>query len=190
MSKKAEEITFNKDMTVGEVVGLYPGAADILMGYGLHCVGCHANAYETVEQGVMGHGYSEEDLKNLVEDINEGYQDEQEGVEKKPVPKEADDMEIEITEKAQAQIEKISKEEKKDGMPLRIDAQSAGPKLRYSLNFVTAKETTVNDKGFSFGKIKVVIDKKLYKKLNGLEIDYVKEEKRAGFKMNNPNVPS
>ncbi len=187
---KEEKTTFNKDMTVGEVVAAFPGAADILMGYGLHCVGCHANAFETVEQGVMGHGYSQEDLVNLMEDINEAYEDEQEGVERKPVPKEADDMEIELTEKAQEQIEKIAKEEKKEAMPLRIDAQSAGPKLRYSMNFVTAQETTPNDKGFSFGKVKVVIDKKLYKKLNGLEIDYVKEEKRAGFKMNNPNVPS
>jgi iron-sulfur cluster assembly protein len=189
MTKKPE-ITFNKDMTIGEVVGMYPDAADILMGYGLHCVGCHANAFETVEQGVMGHGYSEEDLENLMEDINEAYEDEQEGAERKPIPKEADDMEIEVTEKAQAQIEKIVQDEKKEGMTLRIDAQSVGPKLKYSMNFMKPEETTKSDKGFSFGKIKIVIDKKLYKKLNGLEIDYIKEEKRAGFKMNNPNIPS
>lgn len=189
MSKSAD-ITFHKDMTVGEVVSLFPGAADILMGYGLHCVGCHANAYETVEQGVMGHGYSEEDLENLMEDINEAYLDEQEGVERKPLPKEADDMEIEVTDAALEQIKKIAADDQKESWPLRIEAQSAGPKLRYSMNFIDPKETTISDKGFSFGSVKIVIDKKLYHKLNGLEIDYVQEENRAGFKMNNPNVPS
>lgn len=189
MTKKPS-LVFDKDMTVGDVVGAFPGAADILMGYGLHCVGCHANAFETVEQGVMGHGYSQDDLKNLIEDINEAYQDEQEGGELKPVPKEADSMEIELTKKAEQQIEKIAKGEKKEGYPLRIDAQSAGPKLRYTMNFISAQETTAQDKGFSFGKVKVVIDKKLYKKLHGLEIDFVKEKERAGFKMNNPNFPS
>lgn len=176
-------------MTVGEVVALLPEAADILMSYGLHCVGCHANSFETVEQGVLGHGYTEEEVAELVNDLNEAYQ---EGIgeakQKKPA-KSADELSISITDFALKKIQSIAKDEEKEGFPLRIGARRVGPKLKYSLDFVDPQSTTKNDKGFSFGKAKVsvVVDKNLYEDLNGLEIDYIEEEHRTGFKMNNPN---
>ena len=37
-----------KDMTIGEVVRKYPAAAEIMLSYGLHCVGCHVNPFETI----------------------------------------------------------------------------------------------------------------------------------------------
>lgn len=65
-----EEKKINKEMTIGEVVVKFPEAIPIMMKYGLHCVGCHVAAYETVEQGAAAHGMDEEQINKMLEDMN------------------------------------------------------------------------------------------------------------------------
>ena len=36
-----KEDKINKNMTLGEVVEKYPETAEVMLKYGLHCVGCH-----------------------------------------------------------------------------------------------------------------------------------------------------
>lgn len=59
-----------KDMLLGEVVAKYPAAAEIMLGYGLHCVGCFANAFDTVEVGAKVHGMTNEQVEEMVGKIN------------------------------------------------------------------------------------------------------------------------
>ena len=47
-----------------------PEAAEIMMKYGLHCIGCHISAYETVEEGARAHGISEDNIDNLLSELN------------------------------------------------------------------------------------------------------------------------
>jgi hybrid cluster-associated redox disulfide protein len=61
----------NKEMTLGDVVQKYPDTVEIFMRYGMHCIGCHVAAFETIEQGALAHGLTEEDLKKLVKELNE-----------------------------------------------------------------------------------------------------------------------
>ena len=65
----AEEIT--KDMTFKEVLEKKPQAGEVFMKYGLHCIGCHLSASETVEQGAQGHGLAAEQVVSMVKEINE-----------------------------------------------------------------------------------------------------------------------
>lgn len=60
----------NRMMTLGEVVDQFPAAADIMMKYGLHCIGCHVSAWETVEQGAMAHGMSPDTIDTMIKEIN------------------------------------------------------------------------------------------------------------------------
>ena len=63
------EIT--KDMTFSQVLEKKGRpAAEVMMKYGLHCVGCHVAAFETVEQGSKAHGMSDKDLTKLLEELN------------------------------------------------------------------------------------------------------------------------
>lgn len=64
-------MNITRDMTVGEIVELVPDAVDVLLEYGLHCVGCGASMWETVEEGALGHGMSEDLLESLLEELNE-----------------------------------------------------------------------------------------------------------------------
>ncbi len=59
-----------KEMTLGEVVQKYPSAAFVMMQYGLHCIGCHVSAWETVEQGALGHGLSPKQLDEMLAEMN------------------------------------------------------------------------------------------------------------------------
>ena len=55
-----------KDTTIGEVIQIDAGVIPILMGAGMHCVGCPSSAGETLEEAAMVHGL---DSDMLVEEI-------------------------------------------------------------------------------------------------------------------------
>ncbi len=60
-------MTITKDMTIESVVTQYPETMMVFMKHGLHCVGCHVSAFESIEEGAMAHGI---DVDALVADLN------------------------------------------------------------------------------------------------------------------------
>ncbi len=69
--EKPNEEGVTKDMAIGEVVQKYPETAMVLMKHGMHCVGCHVAAHESIEQGCKGHGMSDADVETTVKEMNE-----------------------------------------------------------------------------------------------------------------------
>jgi len=65
---KKKKIT--KDMRINEVLEKNEQAAEILFEAGLTCIGCPMSMMETVEQGLMAHGRSEEEVDELIEELN------------------------------------------------------------------------------------------------------------------------
>lgn len=60
-----------KDMTLSEIITEFPETVEVMLKNGLHCVGCHVAAYETLEQGAKAHGMSDKDLEKMLEDMND-----------------------------------------------------------------------------------------------------------------------
>ena len=60
-----------KDMTLGDVVMKYPEAAQVMLKYGLHCIGCHVAAHETIEQGAKAHGLEDAQIEKMVREMND-----------------------------------------------------------------------------------------------------------------------
>ncbi len=56
-----------KDTMIGELLHINPDIAPILLGIGMHCLGCPSAQMETIAEAAMVHGYNPDDL---VEDIN------------------------------------------------------------------------------------------------------------------------
>ncbi|AOR23392.1 DUF1858 domain-containing protein [Clostridium taeniosporum] len=52
----------NKDMTVGEIIRIKEDAAEILMGFGMGCIGCPSAQSESLEDAANVHGLNLEDL--------------------------------------------------------------------------------------------------------------------------------
>jgi len=69
------EDKIKKEMSFSEVLEKYPGTAPIMMKHGLHCIGCHVAAFETIEQGSMAHGMKEEDMKKMLKEMNKAIKD-------------------------------------------------------------------------------------------------------------------
>jgi len=57
-------------MTLGEIVQKFPQAVPLLAESGLHCIGCHVSAFETLEQGCKAHGLSDKEIESLVKRMN------------------------------------------------------------------------------------------------------------------------
>ena len=56
---------------MSDLVFAHPEAAEVLMDYGLHCIGCAANSFDTVEMGAKIHGMSDEEINEMMVKVNE-----------------------------------------------------------------------------------------------------------------------
>ena len=56
-----------KDMTIGEIIRKDPTRAEVLMAFGMGCVGCPSSQAETLEEAASVHGLN---LDALVEALN------------------------------------------------------------------------------------------------------------------------
>jgi len=61
-----------KQTNLGELVQTYPQLAQILIeDYGLHCAGCFAASFDSIEQGAIMHGMSDKQIDKMVQRLNE-----------------------------------------------------------------------------------------------------------------------
>ena len=51
-----------KDMTIGEVVKIKENAPQVLMSFGMGCIGCPSAQAETIEDAAKVHGLNLQDL--------------------------------------------------------------------------------------------------------------------------------
>jgi hybrid cluster-associated redox disulfide protein len=68
-NSKEQKVT--KEMPINDIINNYPDLIPLLMGYGLHCVGCSFSGHDTLESGSKLHGMSDEDVGLMVQDCNE-----------------------------------------------------------------------------------------------------------------------
>ncbi len=60
-----------KDMTIGQILQMDMNVAPILMGIGMHCVGCPASQGETLEEAAMVHGVDADLLEAQINEFME-----------------------------------------------------------------------------------------------------------------------
>jgi hybrid cluster-associated redox disulfide protein len=59
-----------KETNIMEAIDLNPNTAEILMDAGLGCIGCSLAHAETLEQGLMAHGFEGKEIDELIEKLN------------------------------------------------------------------------------------------------------------------------
>lgn len=55
---------------IAEVIDKYPYLSETFLDYGLHCVGCFAQVFDTIEGGCMVHGMTKKEINSLMTDLN------------------------------------------------------------------------------------------------------------------------
>ncbi len=160
-------------MTIGELVQQYPSVVEILMEEGVHCVGCGAAYFETIEEGLAGHGRTEEEVDAIVEKLNQA------------IPQESGDENLTITENAAAKAKEILS--KKNIQAIRIGV-SAGGCAGYEYEFSFENQKNEDDVVVSVDGATFYVDTESLQKLKGAKVDYVDSLTSAGFKITNPNA--
>lgn len=180
MSSTTKKV-ITRDMTIEEILSLFPTKAQRLSqeitNAGLHCVGCHAATWETLEAGMMGHGKTDEQIEKLLKRLND-LLNEEENLET-----------ITITPRAAKKYLEILEEEGKQGWGMRFGEQMSGCSgFEYILDY--SEKALEDDKVLTSCGIEIHVNKGSLKKLLGSVIDYVDGLQGSGFKISNPNVRS
>ncbi len=186
MSQETKTELINKDMPIGDVVAKYPSIVDTLQSYGIHCVGCGASTFETIDQGFKGHGMSDTEIDAIVEELNRVA---------KTAPKQVahshshEGPVLIVTEKAANKIAEMLKQHNKVGWALRIGVVPGGCSgFQYSMSF--DEKPGEGDKVVEERGIKIFVDQKSLDKLWGSRVDYLESLQGAGFKIDNPSATS
>ncbi|MEK6907453.1 MAG: iron-sulfur cluster assembly accessory protein [Nanoarchaeota archaeon] len=164
-----------KDMTISEVIEKYPITIETLLMTGVHCIGCHVSYFETLEQGMKGHGMIDEEIDKVIEEMNNVVKSE----------KLTNNEEFKITERAASKIKEVIK----DKIGLRIEVIPGGC-AGYMYNITTENKVNNEDKIVQDKNVKVILDKESFNLLKGSKLDYVDGLQDSGFKIHNPNAKS
>lgn len=167
-------------MTISDILGMFPdkaqGLSQEITNAGLHCVGCQAATWETLEGGMLGHGKTPAEIQNLVDRLNELLEEE------------VDLTTITVTPEAAKRFQEFAKAEGKEGSALRFSEEMAGCSgFEYVLDFSSGADPKA-DEIFHSNGIEVHVNKRILPRLIGSKIDYMNGIRDSGFKIMNPNV--
>ncbi len=160
-------------MTIGTVVKEYPQTAEVLLSYGLQCVGCAVNPFETIEQGALGHGMQKESIESLIDELNLV-------VTKKP-DYELNPEGITLSPNAIDALEAIAETEGQQGFGLKVEATKHGKALEYFLDLVAEPEG--EEKTMEWQGWKIFITDKSLSLMKPSLVDFVSMPSGEGFKI-------
>ncbi len=60
-----------KEMKLAEVIARWPELGEIFFDFGMGCVGCPSAVFESIEEGALTHGFTEEEINEMVDKLNE-----------------------------------------------------------------------------------------------------------------------
>lgn len=139
-----------KNNKIGEVIDAFPATADVLLKKGVHCLGCGARSFESIDQGLKVHGFSDEEIDEIVRELNEIAQ-----------------KIIVVSKNAAEKLKEIMKKQKKEDYCLRVQAING----KYGLDFEKESKNgdeIVKERGLTF-----IIAKKTLPKVRGAKIDCI-----------------
>ncbi len=61
--------TVSKNTMIGELLQIDANIAPMLLGIGMHCLGCPSSQMETIEEAAMVHGIQPDELVNSINEF-------------------------------------------------------------------------------------------------------------------------
>ncbi|NGX58263.1 MAG: Iron-sulfur cluster insertion protein ErpA [Chlamydiae bacterium] len=176
-----EEKKIHRQLTIESILSMFPYKAQRLSqeitNAGLHCVGCSAATWETLEQGMYSHGKSDQEIDYLVGCLNALLEEK------------VDRSTITITPRAAKKYLSVLDQEGKQGWGIRFDERMSGCNgFEYVLDY--SEKVQDDDDVITSQGIEIHIKRSMWERLLGSEIDYIDGLQGSGFKISNPNVKS
>jgi len=172
----------SKDMTIAKILEEYPERAvslsERMSQAGLHCVGCHASPFESIEEGMLSHGMDASLISPLVDDLNMIISVASDQKKK--------EQNISFSNAAAAHAKQLQEKADSEGKALRLQILKGGcAGYSYKMSFDRPRSS---DALFQFGDLQVCVDSTSLEQLDGIEIDYVESLEETGFTFHNPKV--
>lgn len=176
-----DKVKIHPQMTIEEILSMFPHKAQRLSqeitNAGLHCVGCSAATWETLEAGMLGHGMTLKDVETLTGKLNALLEEK------------VDLNTISMTPRAVTKYKDILDQEKKSSWGIRFSEVAAGCSgFEYQLDY--SEKAQADDQIFTSSGLEIHVKKAMVPRLLGSVIDYVDGLQGSGFKITNPNVRS
>lgn len=170
-----------KEMTIEDILNRFPARsqklAQLIKDAGLNCVGCNSSSYETLEVGMLSHGFENEEIESLVKKLNAILEEE------------LDPTTITLSKEAAEAFKEIATSQGFENAALRLDCIPGGCSgYQYELEF--SEGITADDKTFESNGVEIHIHKNKIHLLMGCKVDYHVGLDGAGFKISNPNAKS
>jgi len=186
-----------KHWRISRILEEVPESIEPMMEIGLHCFGCSANTEERLNEGMQVHGFSDEQIEQLVDSINKIQEKNKEAKMKKP---QESDFLLErkitgnksyyqiagllITESAFDIIHELG--QGKSGLHIQVEAGGcSGYSYKYNYLDKAPKDTETYTLS---GDIDIYMDNFTFDKLHGSIVDYKKGLQLSGLVFKNPNA--
>lgn len=170
----------DKNMPISDIINSFPSfstqISSYLSGFGLHCVGCHANTLETLDQGMKSHGFDDTEINFVVEELNR--------IVSPSSQPPSSSTPVSLTQNAADRI--LFLQNQQSGKLLKVGATSGGcAGYSYSMEWVLQpddQDILIEDKGVRF-----CVDGASIDLLDGTQIDYTSSlmESKFSFQHNN-----
>lgn len=166
----------SKDILIGDLIRKYPAAIEVVGRYGIHCVGCHVSKFEALGMGLKAHGYSDEEVDNIIREVNDFLD----------TRNISSDM-VSISEFAAEKALELAKKQNLKEFYLRLKVVKGGcAGNTTTLDFVTSKN--FEDEVVEAHGLKVLVDPSSKPLLEGSILEYVESLNESGFKVMNPHA--
>jgi len=176
-----ETPAITKDMLIGDIVAEHPEVIETLLAEGVHCIGCGASAWETLEQGLAVHGKTPEEIDTAVAKLNAAAIASGDADEGHPRTG------LTITSAAAAKVKEFASQQDSTPYGLRVEVLPGGcAGFQYALEFTDTREE--DDLEFEQDGVRFVVNKASMSMLEGAKIDFLNTLNGAGFKITNPNA--
>ncbi len=168
----SSEKHFNGDEMIADILFELPDSAEILASYGIGCAGCHVNQYESLKDGILGHGYGEKVFRSILDDLNESFGEQNQF------------KNLEITDLASEKLKDFKSQAGKENYGVRIEAERkfGSDDISYSLDFERVPDK--NDRVFEVQDISIFCDHESFRLLKNTVLDFKTENGEDGFKFN------
>jgi len=149
-------VVIKPTMRMSDILTLFPGAQTVLEAYGLYCATCAFGGEESLEEGCRVHGFSEVDIQELLEDLNDALLRE---------PPRSQDLNV--TPQTVEGLKELAKNEGHEGEYLRVTLDQHGA---FCMEF--AQEKKKDDNVFEKDGLRFLVSPLALHRIGGALIDW------------------
>ena len=176
----------SRSSTIGSIVSDHPEAIETLLGFGVHCVGCHVAHWESLEDGLRSHGFEEEAIDNAVEALNKVIASGTATTGQRSMANGSVSAgSLSLSDKAALKIKEFLAKEKAAGLKISLIPGGCSG-FQYGFGLVDGPDA--DDVVKEENGVKLFLDKETAEFLSGAKIDYVDSIQGSGFRVSNPKA--